>query len=40
MQTVEYLFICTAIYSSVLNALFDVFKVITTYLTIKENELY
>ncbi len=40
MQTVEYLFICTAIYSNVLNALFNAFKVITTYLAIKENELY
>ncbi len=39
-QTAKHLFICVETYSSVLNALFDVFKVITTDLAIKENELY
>jgi len=37
MLTVKYLFICACVYSSVLSALFDAFKLLTAYLASKKN---
>jgi hypothetical protein len=35
--TAKYLFICACVYSNVLSALFDAFKLLTAYLASKEN---